>query len=216
VSSPAAGQAVVQLDRKQSAHLDYSASNYSHPMLAQSALLYFLIIGCELAFWLILLLSLAVRYLLRRESVSRWLLLSMPLIDGLLLLFTALDLRAGTTATLAHGLAAVYVGFTVAFGSMAVGWADAHFAYRFASGPVPAKAPSTGWGVVRFDLGLWLRCIGAWVIALASIEALIAYVANNALTEPLLAWYKHGFGCVALWFVFGPVWSLFLVRKGAS
>ena len=27
-----------------------------------------------------------------------------------------------------------------------------------------AKAPTRGWAVVRYDLGLWLRCIGAWVL----------------------------------------------------
>jgi hypothetical protein len=163
-------------------------------MATQTFLLYVLIVGCEVAFWLVLLLSLAVRYLLRRPALSWWLLLSLPLIDALLLIFTALDLRAGTSATLAHGLAAAYVGFTVAFGSVAVRWADAHFAYRFASGPVPPKAPSAGWGLARFDLELWLRCIAAWIIALASIEALIA--------------------CVFLWFIFGPAWSLLLVRRG--
>jgi hypothetical protein len=126
-----------------------------------------------------------------------------------------LVLEAGTTATFAHGLAAVYVGFTVAFGPIAIRWADAHFAHRFASGPAPAKAPSGGWGIVRFDLALWLRSIGAWIIALALIEALVAYVGDEAATEPLLAWYKYGFGAVVLWFIFGPVWSLFLVRSGA-
>lgn len=184
-------------------------------MPTQPWILYFLIVGCEVAFWLVLLLSLAVRYLLRREALSRWLLLSLPLIDALLLAFTALDLRRGATATFAHGLAAVYVGFTLAFGSVAIRWADAHFAHRFASGPIPAKAPSGGWSAVRFDLALWLRCIGAWIIALALIEALIAYVANDAATQPLLEWYKHGFGCVVLWFIFGPVWSLLLARRGA-
>ena len=184
-------------------------------MPTQTFILYLLIVGCEVAFWLVLLLSLAVRYLLHREALSKWLLLSLPLIDVLLLVFTALDLSAGTTATLAHGLAAVYVGFTVAFGSIAVRWADAHFAYRFASGPVPSKAPTGGWGAVRFDLGLWLRCIAAWVIALALIEALVAYVADDEVTQPLLVWHKHGFGCVVFWFILGPAWSLLFVRRGA-
>ena len=100
-------------------------------MSSQSAYLYVLIVACEVAFWLVLLLSLAIRYLFRREALSRWLLIALPLIDVLLLVFTALDLRAGTTATFAHGLAAAYVGFTIAFGAIAVQWADAHFAHRF-------------------------------------------------------------------------------------
>jgi hypothetical protein len=184
-------------------------------MSGESYVLYALIVGCEVAFWLVLLAALAVRYLLRRDALSRWLLLALPAIDLLLLAFTALDLRAGTTATFAHGLAAAYVGFTVAFGPIAIQWADAHFAHRFASGPVPPKAPSGGWAGVRYDFGLWLRCIVACVITVLLIEALVALVDNDAITGPLLDWHKHAFGCVLLWFFFGPVWSLFLVRRGA-
>ena len=113
-------------------------------MPSESALLYVLIVGCEIAFWLVLLLSLAVRYLLGRQALSLWLLRSLPLIDLLLLGFTALDLRSGTPATFAHGLAAAYVGFTVAFGSTVIQWADAWFAHRFAAGPKPTPAPTRG------------------------------------------------------------------------
>lgn len=153
------------------------------------------------------------RYLLGRQALSRWLLLSLPLIDLLLLVFAALDLRAGNVATLAHGLAAAYVGFTVMFGSVAVRWADAHFAHRFASGPVPPKSPTGGWKAVRFELGLWLRCIAAWVIALALISAVIGALGNNAATQALQLWYRLGLGCVFFWFVFGPVWSLVFLRR---
>src|SRR5262245_48972662 len=114
-------------------------------MASNSAWLYWLIVGCETAFWLLLVLALAARYLLRNARLSRALLLSLPVVDLLLLAFTAVDLESGTPATFAHGLATAYVGFTVAFGSVAVAWADRHFAHRFAGGPVPEKAPSIGW-----------------------------------------------------------------------
>ena len=184
-------------------------------MPTQSFLLYLLIVGCEVAFWLVLLLSLAVRYLLKREVLSRWLLRSLPLIDLLLLVFTAWDLSAGTPATLAHGLAAVYVGFTIAFGSTVIRWADESFAFRFASGPAPSRAPTKGWQAVRFEVELWLRCIGAWIIALGLIEALTAYVGDEAITQPLRVWHKYGFGCVFFWFIFGPAWSLVFFRRDA-
>ena len=118
-------------------------------MPPESYLLYGLIVACEVGFWVVLLAALAARYLLRKEPLSRALLLGLPLIDVLLLIFTALDLRRGAPATFAHGLAAAYLGFTIAFGGMAVKWADAHFAHRFAAGPLPAKAPSRGWAAVR-------------------------------------------------------------------
>lgn len=177
-------------------------------MPAEPYLLYALIVACEVAFWVVLLLALVVRYALRKELLSRGLLLSLPLIDVLLLAFTALDLRSGSTATFAHGLAAAYVGFTVAFGGTATRWADAHFAHRFAGGQVPAKAPSRGWAAVRYEFGLWLRCILACVITVVLVDALVLLVGDSAATRPLLAWHRQAFGCVVLWFFFGPVWSL--------
>ena len=177
-------------------------------MPSETYLLYTLILACEVGFWIVLLVALAVRYLLARERLSRALLLCLPLIDVLLLVFTAIDLRRGSTATFAHGLAAAYVGFTVAFGGMAVKWADAHFAHRFAAGPVPAKAPSRGWEAVRYDFNLWGRCIVACIITMALVEALVQFVGSGEATQPLLAWHKHAFGCIVLWFFFGPAWSL--------
>jgi hypothetical protein len=177
-------------------------------MPPETYLLFALIVACEVGFWVLLLLALAVRYLLRKEPLSRALLLCLPLIDVMLLIFTAMDLRSGSSATFAHGLAAAYVGFTVTFGSLAVKRVDAHFAHRFAAGPVPAKAPSRGWEAVRYDFHLWGRCIVACVITMALVEALVQFVGSSGPTQPLLAWHKHAFGCIILWFVFGPVWSL--------
>ena len=177
-------------------------------MLTEAHLLYVLIVACEVAFWLVLLLGLVLRYLVRWTNLSRWLLLSLPMIDILLLIFTGLDLSAGTTPTFAHGLAAVYVGFTIAFGSIAVRWADARFAHRFASGPVPLKAPSQGWAAVRYDFGLWLRCIAAWAIAIGLISNMIAFLGNESLAQPLEIWYRFALGSVFFWFLFGPLWTL--------
>lgn len=171
-------------------------------------LLYVLIVACEVGFWVALLLALAFRYLLRNGRLSHALLFCLPLIDVLLLVFTALDLRRGATATFAHGLAAAYIGFTVAFGGLAVKWADAHFAHWFAGRAPPEKPPSRGWAVVRYELHLWARCIVGCVITVLLIDALVWFVGQGEATEPLLAWHRHAFGCIVLWFFFGPIWSL--------
>lgn len=177
-------------------------------MPTESYLLYVLIVACEAGFWVVLLLALAVRYLLRKQRFSSVLLVLLPLIDLFLLCFTAIDLQRGTKATFAHGLAAAYIGFTIAFGGIAVKWADAHFAHRFAGGEARPKAPSRGWGLVRYDFSLWGRCIVACLITTALVEVLARSVGSTESTEPLLAWHRHAFGCVVLWFFFGPVWSL--------
>lgn len=184
-------------------------------MSSQPAYLYWLIIGCEAAFWLLLVLALGVRYLLQRNQLSRALLFALPAVDMMLLAFTALDLRAGTPATFAHGLATAYVGFTIAFGGVMVGWADQRFAHWFASGPPPVTTPTRGWPAVRYEFALWLRCIVAWVITVALLIALIAYVDSAAITQELYDWFRIAFGSVIVWFVFGPVWSLLFFRRQA-
>ena len=172
-----------------------------------------MIVGCEAAFWLVLALALAARYLLRHEGLSRTLLLLLPVVDLFLLAFTTLDLKAGTPATFAHGLATAYVGFTVAFGSVAVRWADQQFAFRFAEGPRPTPAPAQGWAAVRYEFALWIRSIVAWLIAIVLLLALIAYLDNKTVTEPLEQWFPIAFGSVVLWFIFGPLWSLVFFRR---
>ncbi|UXI66171.1 hypothetical protein [Tahibacter amnicola] len=171
-------------------------------------MIYALIVACEIGFWVVLLLALAIRYLIRNERLSRALLVCLPLIDFLLIIFTATDLRRGTTATFAHGLAAAYIGFTIAFGGIAVKWSDEHFAHRFAAGPAPTTAPSRGWGLVRYDFTLWTRCVAACLITMTLVEVLVQLVGNTESAQPLLAWHRHAFGCIVLWFLFGPAWSL--------
>jgi hypothetical protein len=185
-------------------------------MSQQSVYLYGLIIGCEAAFWVVLVAALAARYLLKREKLSRVLLLALPVVDLLLLAFTALDLRSGTPAAFAHGLATAYVGFTIAFGGIMVDWADQRFAHRFASGPVPVPAPTRGWRAVRYELALWLRSIVAWVITLLLLVGLIAWVDDVTDTRELYLWFRIAFGSVILWFVFGPAWSVVFFRRETS
>lgn len=181
----------------------------------KSAFLYWLIVGCEVAFWLLLVLALVARYVLQRHRLSRALLFALPAADLLLLVVTALDLRAGAQATFAHGLATAYVGFTIAFGSVVVRWADQRFAHRFAGGPPPVAAPAQGWLALQYELALWLRSIVAWVITLTLLLALIAYVDNEATTLQLHDWFRIAFGSIFFWFVFGPAWSLLFFRRQA-
>lgn len=172
------------------------------------AYLYVLIIGCEVAFWVVLLAALCVRYLLKRVNLSKYLLLLLPAVDLLLLAFTAMDLKSGTTATFAHGLATAYVGFTVAFGSVMVAWADEKFAHRFAGGPAPASNPKHGWPALRYELKLWARCIVAWLIAVPLLIGLIYYVNDAARTAQLQGWFGIAASCIAGWLLFGPIWVL--------
>ena len=110
------------------------------------------IVGCEIAFWVVLFTALLVRYALDLRKLSTVLLVSVPLIDVVLLAATTVDLSRGAVATFAHGLAAAYIGFSVAFGGITVRWADSWFAYKFSSGSPPVSAPTHGWKLLRYEL----------------------------------------------------------------
>ena len=176
-------------------------------------MLYALIVGCEAAFWVALVTGLALRYIWHQRRLSSLCLLCVPLIDVALLAFTVLDLRGGTRATLAHGLATAYVGFTVAFGPIMIRWADQRFAHRFAGGPPPAMPPSRGWAAVRYELKLWARCLVAVAITDLLLLAVIAFVARPDATRALEAWYVLPWGMAFFWFLFGPLWSLVFFKR---
>ncbi len=116
-----------------------------------------LIVAAEVAFWLTLLAGLVTRYLLRRPRLGMALLVATPLIDLALLAATTIDLRRGGEAALAHALAAVYIGVSVAWGQRMISWADARFAHRFAGGPPPERPPRTGPEHAAHQRREWLR-----------------------------------------------------------
>ena len=187
-------------------------------MAADADFLYWLILCCEIAFWVVLATALTLRYVFAHRRASRFFLLLLPVVDLVLLAITALDLRAGTPATLAHGLAVAYLGFTLAFGPLVVQRADAWFAHRYAGGPRPQGFATRGWPAVLDDLRLWLRCILAWMITLLLLGALITFVGEETVTRPLRLWYRIALGSTVVWFVLGPLWSLFFLswRRSSS
>lgn len=185
-------------------------------MPIESNYLYWLILACEIGFWLLLGAALFFRYVARLERVSWVLLVLLPVLDLFLLAFTAVDLRSGQTATFAHGLATAYVGFTVAFSGLAVGWADQRFAHWFANGPPPKRPPKSGWTAVQYELKLWFRCIVAAAIICVLVVGLIVYVDDDVATEHLRAWFRVAMGAVFFWFVFGPVWSAVFHWRGRA
>lgn len=185
-------------------------------MGTSASVLYALIVACELAFWIVLFAAFAVRYLLHWSGVSRFLLICLPLIDIALLAFTILDLRGGTVATSAHGLATAYVGFTIAFGSVMVNWTDRRFARRFGSGSGPAEPPSAGWASVKYELQLWVRCLVAGLITCFLLFVVIELVDQPDNTQVLQMWYRIPPAAAFFWFIFGPLWQIVFLKRDAD
>src|SRR4029453_14393823 len=105
----------------------------------------------EFGFWVVLGAGLAARYLLRWRRASAVLLVCVPLIDVVLLVATIIDLRRGAEPGRGHGLAAIYLGFSVALGSTMIRWADQRFEYPFAGGPPPQRPPTHGPAKLRYE-----------------------------------------------------------------
>ncbi len=146
-----------------------------------------LILAGEISFWAFVLGGLISRYLLRRPRLGVALLLMTPVVDLALVAATVIDLRAGATASLFHGLAAVYVGVSIAFGHRMICWADERFAHRFAGGPPPARPPRHGPERARREREGWYRHLLAWAIGSALLLGMGLLVGDPSRTESLSA-----------------------------
>jgi hypothetical protein len=105
------------------------------------------VIACEIGFWVVIALGLLARYVLRWRRTGAALLALTPVVDLVLLTATAIDLRSGATASFAHALSALYLGFSIAYGHALVRAADIRFAHRFAGGPAPRKLHGAAYAV---------------------------------------------------------------------
>ncbi|HTF08595.1 MAG TPA: hypothetical protein VK659_10540 [Asanoa sp.] len=166
-----------------------------------------LIVASEVGFWVLLGAGLLTRYLLRLRRLSVVLLLGSPVLDLVLLLATTIDLRRGGTAGPMHGLAAIYLGFSVMFGHAMIRWADQRFAHRFAGGPPPWKPPKGGWARARYEWREWGKAVVACGIAAALLGAGILMVGDAQRAAGLVAWLQRMPGVVVIWFIVGPAWA---------
>jgi hypothetical protein len=147
------------------------------------------IIVCEVGFWVVLLLGLSARYLVRQRRLGAILLLCVPLIDLILLAIIVLDLRGGATAHWSHGLGAIYLAVSVVYGHRMVSWADRWFAYRFDGTPRPEKVRRYGMARAAYEWkesGILVLAVG---IGAAVLLGCIVLVDDPVRTDALSAWF---------------------------
>lgn len=143
------------------------------------------IIACEIGFWVFVLAGLVSRYLFKRKRLSVILLVCTPIVDVLLLIATVIDLKNGAIATTMHGVTAIYIGVSVAFGHRMIKWADVRFAHYFASGPKPAKGKKYGKAFAKKERDAWYLYMVAWVVGVFLLGAIVLYINNPSQTEAL-------------------------------
>ncbi|GGX35933.1 hypothetical protein [Streptomyces lomondensis] len=169
-----------------------------------------LIAACEIGFWVLLAAGLAFRYLLRMPRTGLVLLLCEPLLEVVLLVATALDLKNGAEPNWTHGLAALYIGYTVGHGHRTVKWLDGHAAHRFGGAPPPLKPPRYGMARARHEGKVWTGTLTGAVVATVLLQLAIWYVDDPSRVSSLeswryVAWRAAGIhGLVALSYAIWP------------
>ncbi|WP_374775854.1 hypothetical protein OG756_26665 [Streptomyces sp. NBC_01310] len=156
-----------------------------------------LIIACEVGFWVLLAAGLALRYLAKMPRLGAAVLLCEPMLELVLLVVTTLDLKNGAAPDWKHGVAALYIGYTVAYGHYTIKWLDGHAAHRFAGGPKPAGA---GYGAARaaHEWKLWGRTVLAAAVALGLLQLAIWYVGGSGDVSSLKAWQAGALRAVGI------------------
>ncbi|GAQ56911.1 hypothetical protein [Streptomyces acidiscabies] len=174
-----------------------------------------LIVACEVAFWVLLALGLAFRYALKMPRTGLALLLCEPLLEVALLVITAMDLRNGAEPSWHHGVAAVYIGFTVGLGHSTIKWADAQVSHRFFDGPPPPKPPKYGMARAIHEWKVAARWILAAIVAAGLLQAAIWYVGDSGETGSLREWQTRMLYVIGINVIIAGVYTVF-PKRGAE
>ncbi|MDQ1008266.1 hypothetical protein QFZ82_002751 [Streptomyces sp. V4I23] len=157
-----------------------------------------LIVVCEVGFWVLLAAGLATRYLLKMPRTGAALLLCEPLLEVVLLVATAVDLESGAEPSWKHGLAALYIGYTVGHGHRTVKWLDGHAAHRFGGAPPPAKPPRYGMARAKHEGRVWLGTLIAAGVTTVLLQIAIWYVGDASRTVSLESWMTVAWQAAAI------------------
>lgn len=169
----------------------------------------YLIVGAEIGFWVLVVAGLVARYGFGAKRTGLALLAATPAVDLLLLVAAAADLRWHGRVNIAHGVAAVYLGVSIAYGRKMISWADTLAARRAGVGPGPVKRFGA-----EYAAECWrdvARTLAAALIA-AGLLKLLDLAAGTPLTQagPLVQGLGGALGFVfmidLIWAVSYTVW----------
>ncbi|MGE7093070.1 hypothetical protein ACQKII_16765 [Lysinibacillus sp. NPDC048646] len=142
------------------------------------------IITAEIAFWIVIIVGLICRYVFKMPKLSIFFFALTPVIDLLLVLLTAMDLKAGTPASTAHGIAAIYIGVSIAYGKTMISWADVKFQQWILKASIE-KETLTGMAKGKHEMNMLGRHIVAYIIGAGLLYAMTLFIGSNTDTSPL-------------------------------
>ncbi|MGE7675047.1 hypothetical protein ACQKMV_15940 [Lysinibacillus sp. NPDC094403] len=142
------------------------------------------IITAEIAFWIVILVGLICRYGLKMPKLSIFFFALTPVIDLLLVILTTMDLKAGTPASTSHGIAAIYIGVSIAYGKTMITWADQKFQQWFLKSGYKNE-PLTGMKKGMYEMKLLSQHIVAFLIGAGLLYAMSLFVGSNSDTTSL-------------------------------
>ncbi|MEK5232388.1 hypothetical protein MHB42_11525 [Lysinibacillus sp. FSL K6-0232] len=142
------------------------------------------IIAAEIAFWIVIILGLISRYVLKMPKLSIFFFALTPVIDLVLIILTTIDLKRGTPASASHGIAAIYIGVSIAYGKTMIAWADEKFQQWFFK--KSKKTPLTGKAKGLHEVKMLVRHIGAFAIGAGCLYGMTQFAGTATDTSPLL------------------------------
>ncbi|WP_339253012.1 hypothetical protein NSQ43_03375 [Sporosarcina sp. FSL W8-0480] len=143
-----------------------------------------IIIACEIGFWVVIAAGLITRYIFNRKRLGLFFLALTPVLDLFLLIVTANDLYNGATATQVHALAAIYLGVSIAFGKSMIRWADERFLYYIQKqGKKPVRR--AGMAYAKHSMKGSLQHVLAFIIGGAFLAVMIYWIDDPQRTSSL-------------------------------
>ncbi|GEK59850.1 hypothetical protein CHL76_14180 [Marinococcus halophilus] len=150
-----------------------------------------LIIGIEIAFWVVIAAGLIARYVFQLPRLGLFLLALTPVLDLILLIAASADLLRGAAATTAHAIAAIYIAVSIVFGKHMIRWADERFRYYIMrQGSKPSRL--YGYAYSRKYFKDWLKHVLAYVLGTGLLWVVI-FLVNDAGRTGALS------GTIKLW-----------------
>ncbi|WP_231286605.1 hypothetical protein [Corynebacterium timonense] len=173
------------------------------------------IVVAEVLFWILLLGGLFTRYALRAPRIGAGLLIATPVVDFVLLVLTYVDLSTGESANFAHGLSALYIGYSIAVGPTIIRTLDKRFARRFGeSEESDSKGSDPETDGYEKAMSTWKRVCMA---SLISVILLCAGILVTGLQDAfwLIYWVVVAVFIVVLWWFIGPYREKKKTTKGS-